>query len=280
HRLRIHPRCDHRPPGGAPGQGRPLPRRVVPGVAVSPVLDQHRPAGRAGRHHPPPARHHRNRVRRFDRWAAGAPTLGSLRRQCRLDPVRGDRPQPAARCRRPGRRPAHPRTRIDATPQDCHRPGPAGPPATPTNPALTHPLALVQTLAYVVAQHDRIQPATIRASLIHLPKGPTETPTGKAGQTSSYSIPTAPTIKITRPSATRPGPSVDPGLVHPMAPRSLVSSSTLGGAMAVLVRACRCADARGMSGEPPRLAPNTIRRTIFDQVHNVTGVAVLRRDSR
>ena len=80
-RLRVHPRCDHRPAGGAPGQGRPLPRRAVPGVALSPVLHQHRPAGRAGRHHPPPARHHRDRVRRFDRRTAGAPTLGSLRRQ-------------------------------------------------------------------------------------------------------------------------------------------------------------------------------------------------------
>ena len=47
------------------------------------------------------------------------------------------------------------RTRIDATPQDRHRPGPAGPPATPTDPAPTHPLALVETLAYTVAQHDR-----------------------------------------------------------------------------------------------------------------------------
>ena len=28
---------------------------------------------------------------------------------------------------------------------------------------------------------------------------------------------------------------------------------------------------RGMSGEPTRSAANTIRRTIFDQVHNVTG---------
>ena len=121
--------------------------------------------GRAGRHHPPPPRHHRNRVRRSDRRTAGTPALGSLRRQLRLDPVRGDRPQPAARRRRPGRRPAHPRTRIDAAPQDRHRPGPAGPPATPTDPAPTHPLALVQTLAYVVAQHHRIQPATIRASL-------------------------------------------------------------------------------------------------------------------
>ena len=210
-RLRVHLRCDHRPAGGAPGQGRPLPRRAVPGVALSPVLHQHRPPGRAGRHHPPPARHHRDRVRRFDRRTAGAPTLGSLRRQCRLDPVCGDRPQPAARCRRPGRRPAHPRTRIDATPQDRHRPGPAGPPATPTDPALTHPLALVQTLAYVVAQHDRIQPATIRASLIHLPKGPTETPTGKAGQTSSHSMPPARQSRSPDSSPTRPGPSVDRG---------------------------------------------------------------------
>ena len=37
---------DHRPAGRAPGQGRPLPRRAVPGLAVSPVLHQHRPARR------------------------------------------------------------------------------------------------------------------------------------------------------------------------------------------------------------------------------------------
>jgi hypothetical protein len=51
----------------------------------------------------------------------------------------GDHPQPAARDRRPGRRSAHPRTRIDATPQAHHRPGPAGPPTTPTDPAPTTP---------------------------------------------------------------------------------------------------------------------------------------------
>src|SRR6478609_4363144 len=183
------------------------PRRpeMLFGKSVPPVLHQHGVARRAGRHHPPPARHHRDRVRRSDRRTAGTPALGSLRRQCRLDPVRGDHPQPTARDRRPSRRSAHPRTRIDATPQDHHRPGPAGPPTTPTDPAPTHPLGLVSTLAYVVAQHHRIQPAAIRASLIHPPKGPTETPTGKAGQTSSYNMPTAPTIKITRPSATRPG---------------------------------------------------------------------------
>jgi len=65
---------------------------------------------------------------------------------------------------------------------------------------------------------------------------------------------------------------VDGGLLSPSDGTEVARvSSTVGGAMAVLVRACRCADARGMSGEPPRLAPNTIRRTIFDQVHNVTG---------
>ena len=55
---------------------------------------------RRGRHHPPPPRHHRNRVRRPDRRTAGAHALGTLRRELRLDPVRGDRPQPAARRRR------------------------------------------------------------------------------------------------------------------------------------------------------------------------------------
>ena len=70
----------------------------------------------AGRHHPPPTRDHRNRVRRPDRRTAGPPALGTLRRQLRLGPVRRDRPQPAARRRRARRRPPHPRTRIDAAP--------------------------------------------------------------------------------------------------------------------------------------------------------------------
>jgi hypothetical protein len=37
-RFRIHQGPDHRPPGGAPGQGRPLPRRVVPGLAYHPFF--------------------------------------------------------------------------------------------------------------------------------------------------------------------------------------------------------------------------------------------------
>jgi hypothetical protein len=40
------------PPGSAASQRRPLPRRPVPGVAVSPVPHQHRPADRPSRHHP------------------------------------------------------------------------------------------------------------------------------------------------------------------------------------------------------------------------------------
>ena len=43
HPQRARPWPRHRPAGGASGQGRPLPGRVVPGVAVSPVLHQHRP---------------------------------------------------------------------------------------------------------------------------------------------------------------------------------------------------------------------------------------------
>src|SRR6185369_16084173 len=56
-------------------------------------------------------------------------------------------------------------------------------------PAPTHPLALVSTLAYVVAQHHRIQPAAIRASLIHPPKGPTETPQEKLGRPAATACP-------------------------------------------------------------------------------------------
>jgi DDE family transposase len=53
HRFRVHPRPHHRPPCYAARQGRMSPRRAVPGLAVSPVLHQHRPPSRRGRHHPP-----------------------------------------------------------------------------------------------------------------------------------------------------------------------------------------------------------------------------------
>jgi hypothetical protein len=47
---------------------------------------------RADRHHPPPARDHRDRVRRPDRRAAGTSALGPIRRELGLDSVRRDRP--------------------------------------------------------------------------------------------------------------------------------------------------------------------------------------------
>ena len=59
----AHQRSDHRPTGGAPGQGRPLYRCAIPGLAVSPVLHQHRRPRGGGRHHPPRPRDHRDRVR-------------------------------------------------------------------------------------------------------------------------------------------------------------------------------------------------------------------------
>jgi Transposase DDE domain group 1 len=48
HRFRVHPRPRHRPTRRAPRQGRLSSRRAVPDLAVSPVLHQHRPAGRGG----------------------------------------------------------------------------------------------------------------------------------------------------------------------------------------------------------------------------------------
>ncbi len=78
-------------------------RRAVPGLAVPPVPHQQPRAGRGSRHHPPPARDHRDRVRRPDRRTAGPPAVGPVRREQRLGDLRGDHPQPAPRRRHPGR---------------------------------------------------------------------------------------------------------------------------------------------------------------------------------
>ena len=143
HRFCIHPGPDHRPTHRAARQGRPLRRCVVPGLAIPPVLHQHRPPHRRGRHHPPPARDHRNRVRRSDRRTPGSPALGQLRGELGMGAVRGDRAQPAARRRRARRRTTQPSTRIDATTHDRQHPSPTGPTPTPTGPTPTPPLALV-----------------------------------------------------------------------------------------------------------------------------------------
>ena len=121
---------------------RPPPRRVVPGVAISPVLHRLRRAGRRGRHHSPPPRHHRNHLRRPDRRAAGAPALRALRRQFGLGAVCRHRPQPTARCRSARR--THPprRPRGHLAPQDRQHRWPPGPTATSTHSAPAQPLAL------------------------------------------------------------------------------------------------------------------------------------------
>ncbi len=85
----------------APGQRRPLPRCAVPGLAVSPVLHQHRP----NRSTEADITHRRHAIIEtvFADLIDGPlahHALGTLRRQLRLDPVRRDRPQPAARRRR------------------------------------------------------------------------------------------------------------------------------------------------------------------------------------
>jgi hypothetical protein len=56
HRFLIQPSLGQRPTGGAPRQRRPHPRCVVLGVAVSPVLHQHRPILHLPTHWPWP--HH------------------------------------------------------------------------------------------------------------------------------------------------------------------------------------------------------------------------------
>ena len=53
----------------------------------------------AGRHHPPPARDHRNHLRRPDRRAVGAPAVRPVRRERCLGDLCGDHPQPAPRRR-------------------------------------------------------------------------------------------------------------------------------------------------------------------------------------
>ena len=110
---------------------RPLPRRVVPGVAVSPVLHQHHPAHRRGRPHPPQTRHRRDHLRRPDRRAAGAYPVRAVRRELRLAGLRGDRAQPAARRR--ARSPAA-STPSRAVPP-CAATWSTCPPASPRPPA-------------------------------------------------------------------------------------------------------------------------------------------------
>ena len=137
HRFRVHQRPRHRPARRAARQGRPLPRRPVPTLALSPVLHQHRPTGTRGRHHPPPTRDPRTvfadlidgplahlpsgRFGANSAWILCAAIAHNLLRAAGV--LAGDQ---------------HARARGSLAP--------------------AHSLALVETLAPAVAQHDRIQP--------------------------------------------------------------------------------------------------------------------------
>jgi hypothetical protein len=139
--------------------------------------------------------------------------LGTLGRQLRLDPLRGDRPQPAARRRRPGRRPPLPSPRIDTAPPHRQRSRPTGPPPTPTNSAPTHPLALVQALACAVAQHHRTQPTIDRNILITRRQRPNRRNTGKLGRPADTPRPQLnDQDQPTSTPLTHPSPLVDRGL--------------------------------------------------------------------
>lgn len=155
----------HQPPGDravdrAPRQRRPIPRRLVPGMAVSPVSHRLRRITRRCRYHPPPPRDHRNRIRRPHRRTPGTPAFRPVRRELGLDPVRRDLPQPAARGRRPCRGCARSGPRCHAAPAHRQHPSPPGPTPTPTHPAPTGALALGAALAHIVAQHHWIQPTS------------------------------------------------------------------------------------------------------------------------
>src|SRR6478672_2794765 len=70
----------------------------------------------------PPPRRHRNDFRRPDRWPPGPHSLRTVRRQQCLGRLRGDRPQPAARHRDPGRGTPPHRPREHAAPSPGQHP--------------------------------------------------------------------------------------------------------------------------------------------------------------
>src|SRR6185312_12834352 len=122
--------------------------------------------------------------------------LGALRRELGLDPVRGDRPQPAARRRDTGRAAARRHAWGHPAAQNRQHPRPPGPPTTPARPTPTHPLALGRRVASIVAQYHRTLPTTPRDILSIPPKGPTRSDRkGWADQQKPHAH--KPTIKIT-----------------------------------------------------------------------------------
>jgi hypothetical protein len=93
---------------------------------------------------------------------AGPPALRAFRRQCRLGDLRGHHPQPAARRRHPGQRPARRGPRRHPAPTGRHRARPAGPTATPPRAAPARALALGHTMDFALQRRVRHRVATSR----------------------------------------------------------------------------------------------------------------------
>src|SRR5512142_3271035 len=140
-----------RPAGRAPRPRPQPPGPAVPGVAAPPVLHRQHRRHRGRGHHPPRACDHRDRLRRPDRRAAGPPAARLVLRQRRLDALRRDHAQPAARRRHPDQPAARPRPRRHVPPADHHRPRPAHPPPAPSRATPARPLAVAPTVDRAVA---------------------------------------------------------------------------------------------------------------------------------
>jgi len=155
HRLRLYHDAGHRAAGRAP---RPRPRQArgtVPGLAASPVPDQQHRAGGAGRHHPPEARHHRDRAVRRDRRPVGPPALEPVRLERRVGDLYGHHAQPAPRRRHPRRRSARRRPRRHTAPAPRRRPGTARATTAPRRPTPSSALALGRAMAAALDRYGR-----------------------------------------------------------------------------------------------------------------------------
>ena len=190
---------DHRPAGRAPRQRRPLPRRAVPGLAVSPVLHQHRPtrspqADITHRHHAiietvfadlidgPLAHMPSGRFGANSAWILCAAIAHNLLRAAGV--LAGDRT--------PRARGATLRRSIVNIPARLARPQ--------RRPILHLPThwPWSRALAYTVAQHHRTQPTTDRDTLTTRRTGPTG---AHRKSWADQQLPHAhtPTIKINQP---------------------------------------------------------------------------------
>jgi hypothetical protein len=101
-------------------------------------------------------------------------------------------------------------TGLDPSAHDHQRSRPTGPAPAPTDSAYAHPLALVQTLAPVVAQHHRTQPRTDRDILTNRRQAQPDQ-TRKAGQTNGYAIPARDNQDQSTSKPFTSSPSVDRG---------------------------------------------------------------------